>query len=108
MSRAQGDALDIEAQAKRRLADEYDAAQQRGEVRTAGQPEKNSSKPEEFLSMADVGLTHKEIHEARQIRDAEASDPGVVRRTGDPVDIDRCPFFSPSRRVWRGVPRVAA
>lgn len=25
-----GDALDIEAQAKRRLADEYDAAQERG------------------------------------------------------------------------------
>ncbi len=30
--RAQADALDIEAQAKRRLADEYDAAQARGEV----------------------------------------------------------------------------
>jgi hypothetical protein len=32
--RAQADALVIEAQAKRRLADEYDAAQARGEVAT--------------------------------------------------------------------------
>ena len=35
--RAQADALEIEAQAKRRLADEYDAAQERGEVAT-GRP----------------------------------------------------------------------
>lgn len=52
----------IEAQAKRRLADEYDAAQERGEVRRAG----NSSTPEELVSAADLGLTHKDIHEARQ------------------------------------------
>ena len=32
--RAQADALEIEALAKRRLADEYDAAQERGEVAT--------------------------------------------------------------------------
>ncbi len=35
--RAQADALVIEAAAKRRLADEYDAAQERGEVRKDGQ-----------------------------------------------------------------------
>jgi hypothetical protein len=34
--RAQADALEIEAQAKRRLADEYDAAQDRGEVAVRG------------------------------------------------------------------------
>jgi len=79
--RAQADALDIEAQAKRRLADEYDAAQARGEIRGAGKPK--SSRSEELSGAADVGLTHKEIHEARQIRDAEARDPGVVRRTVD-------------------------
>jgi hypothetical protein len=33
--RAQADALEIEAKAKRRLADEYDAAQERGEVADA-------------------------------------------------------------------------
>ena len=30
---------------------------------------------------ADLGLTRKEIHEARIIRDAEKAEPGIVRRT---------------------------
>jgi hypothetical protein len=77
--RAQADALEIESMAKRRLADEYDAAQDRGEVRKAG----NSSHVEELIAAADIGLSHKEIHEARQIRDAEEVDPGIVRRTLD-------------------------
>jgi hypothetical protein len=29
----------------------------------------------------EIGLSRKEIHEARQIRDAEKRDPGIVRRT---------------------------
>ncbi|MCG2632452.1 hypothetical protein L6654_38235 [Bradyrhizobium sp. WYCCWR 13023] len=33
--------------------------------------------------MADVGIDKRESHEAPQIRDAEARDPGVVRRTID-------------------------
>src|SRR4051812_46029902 len=36
--RAQADALEIEAGAKRRLADEYDAAQERNEIAKAGNP----------------------------------------------------------------------
>ena len=32
---------------------------------------------------ADIGLSRKDIHEARIIRDAEKADPGVVRRTVD-------------------------
>jgi hypothetical protein len=35
--RAQADALLIESEAKRRLADEYDAAQERGEIAKQGQ-----------------------------------------------------------------------
>jgi len=77
--RAQADALEIEAAAKRRLADEYDAAQDRGEVRRAG----NSSTPEELASVTDIGLTHKDIHEARMIRDAEVAEPGIARRALD-------------------------
>lgn len=77
--RAQADALEIEAMAKRRLADEYDAAQERGEVASQGKP----SSLEGFATAADLGLTHKDIHEARQIRDAEADDPGIIRRTID-------------------------
>jgi len=79
--RAQADALEIEAAAKRRLADEYDAAQERGEVATAGkrsQPERLTEAPP---SAADLGLSRKDIHEARIIRDAEKADPGIIKRT---------------------------
>lgn len=83
--RAQADALEIEAAAKRRLADEYDAAQERGEVAATGDtlrqgsgvPEQNAGK----ATAADLGLSRKDIHEARIIRDAEEADPGIVKRT---------------------------
>lgn len=76
--RAQADALVIEAEAKRRLADEYDAAQARGEVARAGDP--RPSKAEGLATVADIGLTHKTIHEARKVRVAEKAEPGTVRR----------------------------
>lgn len=68
----QADGLEIEAAAKRRLADEYDAAQERGEVATDGRPktlpdQKGFSPP----TTKQVGLTYKEVHDARQFRDAE-------------------------------------
>lgn len=78
--RAQADALEIEAAAKRRLADEYDAAQGRGEVRGANQ--RTASRPE-AVGAEDVGLTHKDVHEARALRDAENAAPGIVRKTLD-------------------------
>lgn len=77
--RAQADALEIEAAAKRRLADEYDAAQERGEVRGANTG--RSASALEAPSVGDIGLTHKDIHEARLIRDAEQAQPGIVRET---------------------------
>ena len=72
--------MEIAAQAKRRLADEYDAAQERGEVSTgrdgpgAGVLDGNAK-----ATVSDLGLTQKAIHEARQLRDAKAADPGVIR-----------------------------
>lgn len=33
------------------------------------------SKTEGLATTADIGLTHKDIHDARQVRDAEAADP---------------------------------
>ena len=80
--RAQADALTIEALAKRRLADEYDVAQERGDVQAHGRP-KNLPDGKVFspVTAADLGLSHKEVHEARVIRDAEKADPGIVRRT---------------------------
>ena len=83
--RVQADALIIEAGAKRRLADEYDAAQERGEVARLGSNQQDMGLPDgkTLPTAAALGMTHKDIHEARLIRDAEAADPGIVRRTLD-------------------------
>jgi hypothetical protein len=78
--RAQADALEIEAQAKRRLADEYDAAQERGEVQRHG-GDRMSKVPVQNLALSDIGLNKKQIHEARLIRDAEKAEPGIIKRT---------------------------
>ena len=85
--RAQADALEIEAAAKRRLADEYDAAQARGEAATRqrnpgsmGHVGDDNMPP---ATAADLGLRRDQIHEARQLRDAEVAEPGIVRRTLD-------------------------
>lgn len=79
--RAQADALEIEAAAKRRLADEYDAAQARGEVAKRGW--ESGVEKHNITTSADLGLRRDQIHDARLIRDAEAADPGIVRRTLD-------------------------
>jgi hypothetical protein len=83
--RAQADALEIEAAAKRRLADEYDAAQARGEVATGNRTKDFgvadlNAKP---ATASDLGLRRDQIHDARLIRDAEMADPGIIRRTLD-------------------------
>ena len=82
--RAQGEAALVEARAKSRLADEYDAAQERGEVASASSNRGNQwTVPDgnEAPTAADIGLTRKDIHEARQIRDAEMESPGIVEKT---------------------------
>lgn len=80
--RAQADALLVEARAKMRLADEYDAAQERGEVAKIGDNLPSlggrNSRP---ATASDVGLRHDEIHEARKLRDAEKAEPGKAERT---------------------------
>jgi hypothetical protein len=81
--RAQADALAIESEAKRRLADEYDAAQKRGEIAKRGGERSGREHSPAAPTAADAGLSRKEIHEARMIRDAEQAEPGVVRRTVD-------------------------
>lgn len=55
----------------RRLADEYDAAQDRGEVKGHGN---KSDIPKQNITptVTDIGLSSKEIHEARIIRDARS------------------------------------
>jgi hypothetical protein len=66
-----------------RLAEEYDAAQDRGEVasgsvRTDIVADHNDVRP---ATAADLGIRRDEIHEARQFRDAERADPGIIDRT---------------------------
>lgn len=95
--RAQADALEIEALAKRRLADEYDAAQERGEVQSRGGDQSSKA---ELPTSADLGLSRKDIHEARQIRDAEVADPGIVRRALDGLlDAGEQPTAAAVKRV---------
>lgn len=112
--RAQAHALEIEAQAKHRLADEYDAAQERGEVATRS--DQNLLPDEKKVSVADLGLSHKDIYEARQIRDAERADPGIIRRTLDqqlaarqePTKAEmRRVISDAAMRAMRGAPKPA-
>jgi hypothetical protein len=84
--RAQADALAIRARAEIRLAEEYNAAQARGEVGQSGaRTDLVSIGNEVPATAADLGLRRKEIHEARRLRDAEAADPGVIRRSLDAI-----------------------
>jgi hypothetical protein len=66
--RAQADALEIEAAAKRRLADEYDAVQPE-EAKKGGRPKTVGN--HNGFTAKEAGLERYQIHEARQVRDAE-------------------------------------
>jgi hypothetical protein len=77
--RAQANALAIRARAEMRLAEEYDDAQERGDILRSG--EHSFSHPEK-LSGVDV-LPPKDLHEARKFRDAEAAEPGLISRAID-------------------------
>lgn len=106
--RAQADALEIEATAKRRLADEYDAAQARGDIAGEGRP-KTVSDGNSIPTAADMGLNRKDIYEGRLIREAEEADPGVVRRTLDQrIKAGQEPTKASLRQALRGyVPEPA-
>lgn len=88
--RLQGEALLIEAQARIRIATEWDAAESRGEISRGGRPPKDgdqfagdAEKPVSGghgFTARDTGLTRKEISEARKLRDAEKRTPGIAER----------------------------
>lgn len=79
--RAQGDAMKIQSEAAHRLADEYDAAQERGEINTHGGDRKTEDFKFENAKLEN--LKPHDLHEARLIRDAEEANPGIVHRTVD-------------------------
>jgi N6-adenosine-specific RNA methylase IME4 len=83
--RAQADALNIEAEAKRRLADEYDGAQSRGEVGKRGQRTDRVPVEEQAAKAEDIGLTRKEVMDSRQVRDAIVANPASVREALDHI-----------------------
>ena len=66
-----------------RLADEYDAAQERGEAKTVGQPNKRivpngNNNWDRIATIEDLGLRRKEIHEARELRNFERDNPNEI------------------------------
>ena len=61
---------------KRRLADEYDAAQERGEIRAHG--ERSTVLKTKTVGFREAGLNAQDLHEARIIRDAETARRGNV------------------------------
>lgn len=91
----QGDALLIEARAKMQLANEYDAAQASGEA-SKGRPK--SREDGKTFTQAEAGLTAKEVHEARRLRDAEQRTPGIVERA---IAVRLAAGLEPSRANLR-------
>lgn len=82
--RSQAHALAIRARAEMRLAQEYDDAQDRNEVAKHGGG-RNFKVPDGNVepTAADLGIARKDIFEARQFRDAEEAEPGLIRRSLD-------------------------
>lgn len=83
---AQADATSIRARAEVLLAQEYDAAQARGQIAVRGGNGNNqfgnvASGDNSPATAADLGLRRDEIHEARKLRDAEEAQPGIIERT---------------------------
>lgn len=100
--RAQAHALEIEAMAKLRLADEYDAAQERGDVAGHGGGKSNLGK----AKVNDIDLSYDQIHEARKIKAAEEAEPGVIRRTLDAlIEEGAEPTKAAVRRAIKSKPK---
>jgi hypothetical protein len=74
----QADALLIETRAKMRIAAAYDAAQAAGEAAKQGRPK--NVPDENVFTLAEAGLSRKEIHDARKYLAGEQMSPGLVER----------------------------
>lgn len=73
-----GAAALLEARANIKLAEEYDAAKDKGEVAVAGS---NQHSNEVVVNANDLGIRRDQIHHARKLRDAELESPGILDRT---------------------------
>lgn len=79
--RAQAHALAIRARAEMRLAEEYDAAQDRGEAPARGGDRKSDQRGinSPLISPDDIGGKDA-LKDYRRLRDAETADPGLISR----------------------------
>jgi hypothetical protein len=98
--RSQAHALAIRARAEMRLAEEYDAAQPENSGRGAFHGNQWSVADDNApVTAASVGIRRDEIHEARKLRDAEATEPGIVQRTiNEMIDSGEEPTNAALRR----------
>lgn len=82
--RAQGEALLVEGRAKIRLAEEYGAAQERGEVASVGKPviipDRNNK-----ATAAEAGIDLKDVHQGRKLAKIEKSSPGKTKSVIDGI-----------------------
>lgn len=78
--RMQADALLIESRCKIGLANLWDQAHEAGLISKGGRPSEKPVSDGNGFSAEEAGLSRKEIHEARRLRDAERREPGIVER----------------------------
>lgn len=103
---ATAELLASEGKAKALLADEYDAGQARGEI-ASHSPGRPKSVPDgnDLPTAAELGISRKLVHDARQIRDAEQADPGIVARAAaEAADAGHMPTRA---EIQRAVLRAA-
>ena len=74
--RSQAQCVIIEGEAQARLADEYDAAQERGEVAKRGW--ESGVDKHNITTAADLGLRRDQIHEARKVRNLLRENPTAI------------------------------
>ena len=74
--RSQARCVIIEGEAQARLADEYDAAQERGEVAKRGW--ESGVDKHNITTAADLGLRRDQIHEARKVRNLLRENPTAI------------------------------
>jgi hypothetical protein len=86
--RTQADALVITSEANARFADEYDAAQARGDVATSKDNLRKGGKSPDpdnsrigKATQEDMGIDSNDLSDACEVRDAEKKSPGIVKKT---------------------------
>ncbi|WP_137113643.1 DUF3102 domain-containing protein [Mesorhizobium sp. GR13] len=94
----------IEARAKIRLAEEYNAAQERGEVAGRGGERSGLEHSPALPTASDVGLSRKEIHEGRELLKAEEADPGDLSKSQRAMAVAKAFPESASRKGISNIP----